>query len=136
MARAYARSYRDQAGAAKSPMLEGPEREAFRTEGRRLIEALVSYLDATGTEKVAAEAVAMEAVGTTARRLVESRVDAATAIAAFVAARRPFLAELESIGRRRALESPAVMRLYAEAAALLDRLLLHFVATFQSAQTA
>ena len=74
----------------------------------------------------------MAVVATTARRLGESDIDVATAIGAFVAARGPFLGELESIGRRRALEAPAVMGLYAEAAALLDRLLLHFVATFQA----
>ena len=66
---------------------------------------------------------------------VRHDVDVATAIGAFVAARGPFLGELESIGRRRALEAPAVMGLYAEAAALLDRLLLHFVATFQAPAT-
>jgi hypothetical protein len=38
---------------------------------------------------------------------------------------------LESLGRRRALDAQAVMRLYAEAATLLDRLLLRFVATVQ-----
>ena len=74
----------------------------------------------------------MHAVAATARSLGDSNLDVATAIGAFVAARKPFLAELESIGRRRALEAPAVMGLYAEATALLDRLLLHFVATFQA----
>ena len=53
------------------------------------------------------------------------------ATASFVAARSPFLAALESLGRRRSLDAPAVMRLYAEAATLLDRLLLRFVAAIQ-----
>lgn len=135
MARAYARSYRTGQSQSAAQGLHGPERDAFRIEGRRLIQALVAYLDATtATTREAAEAAAMDVVAATARRLGESEFDVATAIGAFVAARRPFLGELESIGRRRALEAPAVMGLYAEAAALLDRLLLHFVATFQSPQ--
>lgn len=132
MARAYARSYREAGALPATRGLEGPARDAFREEGRRLIEVLVAYLDATtSAAKDAAEGEAMAVVATTARRLGESELDVAAAIGAFVSARRPFLAELESIGRRRALEAPAVMGLYAEAAALLDRLLLHFVATFQ-----
>jgi excisionase family DNA binding protein len=133
MARAYARSYRAGGSVAASGSLGAPERDALRLDGRRLIEALVGYLDAvTPAAKAAAEADAMDAVAATARRLGDSDLDVATAVGAFVAARKPFLAELESIGRRRALEAPAVMGLYAEATALLDRLLLHFVATFQA----
>ncbi len=133
LARAYARSYRAGSTASAARAVDGPERDAFRAEGRRLIEALVAFLDAsTAATKGAAEAEAMTVVGITARRLAETNADIAAAIAAFVAARRPFLDELESIGRRRSLEAPAVMGLYAEAGALLDRLLLHFVETFQS----
>ena len=133
MARAYARSYRAAGSVPATDTLGAPERDLFRVEGRRLIEALVAYLDATTPmAREVAEAQAMESVAGTARRLGESQLDVATAVGAFISARRPFLAELESIGRRRALEAPAVMGLYAEAAALLDRLLLHFVATFQA----
>lgn len=132
LARAYARSYRAGAPGSAARVVDGPERDAFRAEGRRLIEALVAFLDAsTAADKATAEAAAMTVVAVTARRLGESQADMAAAIAAFVAARRPFLDELESIGRRRSLEAPAVMGLYAEAGALLDRLLLHFVETFQ-----
>jgi excisionase family DNA binding protein len=133
MARAYARSYRSGPSLPATRSLDGSERDAFRIEGRRLIETLVAYLDATSAStKELVEAEAMTVVAKTARRLGESNLDMATAIGAFVAARGPFLGELESIGRRRALEAPAVMGLYAEATALLDRLLLHFVASFQA----
>ena len=132
LARAYARSYRATPPLPAGAPLEGAERDAFRAEGRGLIEALVAYLDAsTATGKTSAEAQALALIESTARRLAESHADIGAAIGAFVAARRPFLAELESIGRRRSLEAPAVMRLYAEAAALFDRLLVHFVAAFQ-----
>lgn len=133
MARAYARSYRAGGSVPAADTLGANDRDAFRVEGRRLIEALVAYLDATtASAREAAEADAMDAVAGTAHRLDESGLDATTAIGAFISSRRPFLAELESIGRRRALEAPAVMGLYAEATALLDRLLMHFVATFQA----
>jgi excisionase family DNA binding protein len=131
LARAYARSYRASSAIPSGAPFEGAERDAFRAEGRGLIEALVAYLDASTTaDKSAAEARALALIESTARRLDESRADISAAIGAFVAARRPFLDELESIGRRRSLEAPAVMRLYAEAAALFDRLLVHFVAAF------
>jgi DNA binding domain, excisionase family len=131
LARAYARSYRAGSPLPTAHMPDGLERDAFRAEGRRLIEALVAYLDAsTAATKGAAEIEAMAVIESTARRLAESRADMTAAIGAFVAARRPFLGEIESIGRRRALEAPAVMHLYADANVLLDRLLVHFVSTF------
>jgi excisionase family DNA binding protein len=133
LARAYARSYRDGPALQSGAPLEGPERDAFRADGRGLIEALVAYLDAsTIADKAASEVQALALIESTGRRLAEARADIGAAIAAFVAARRPFLDELESIGRRRSLEAPAVMRLYAEAAALFDRLLVHFVSAFQA----
>jgi hypothetical protein len=51
-------------------------------------------------------------------------------VSTFVAARRPLLAELAAVGRRRALDVAGLTALYDEAAALLDRLLLEFVTTF------
>lgn len=130
-ARAYGRQYRDGA-AAPSAVISASAREAFRTEGRRLVEALLAYLDAAGVgEKARLEAEANAIVDQTAGRLAAAGMSTAEATAAFVAARAPFLAALESLGRRRSLDAPAVMRLYAEAATLLDRLLVGFVAAVQ-----
>ncbi len=55
------------------------------------------------------------------------------AIGLFVLARRPFLAEIGRLGERRALDPARLARLYDEAAALLDRLLLRFVAAHAAA---
>jgi hypothetical protein len=106
-------------------------RAAFRTDGRRLVEILLAYLDAGGAaQKAVLEADANALVDQTARRLAAAGMSTVEATGAFVTARGPFLAALEALGRRRSLDAPAVMQLYAEAASLLDRLLLRFVATF------
>jgi excisionase family DNA binding protein len=131
-AKAYGREYRAEVAAPMGMDAGADEREAFRTDGRRLVEKLLAYLDADNTaDKAVLEAEANSIVDKTAQRLAASGTTAVDATAAFVAARSPFLAALESLGRRRALDAPAVMRLYAEAATLLDRLLLRFLASVQ-----
>lgn len=130
-AKAYGREYRAGVAAPVAGSDDGV-RAAFRTEGRRLVETLLAYLDAAGpAEKAQLEAEANGIVDQTGRRLAATGMSAVDATAVFVAARSPFLMALESLGRRRALDAPAVMRLYAEAATLLDRLLLRFVASVQ-----
>jgi excisionase family DNA binding protein len=129
--RAYARSYRTTPPVPRSGGIDAAARDAFRADGRRLVETLLDYLDAPdGPRKSELEEQATASVGLTARRLAASGTDPVVATGAFITARGPFLAALESLGRRRSLDAPALMGLYAEAAALLDRLLLHFVATF------
>jgi hypothetical protein len=66
------------------------------------------------------------------RRLAAGGTGLTEAIAVFAAARRPFLAELGSISRRRAFTAAALSALYDEASRLLDRLLIAFVEGFQS----
>jgi excisionase family DNA binding protein len=131
--RAYARSYRDTAKTSVGDTFVPEDRDAFRADGRRLVELLLAYLDSADERARAAfEAEAREIVAATGRRLAESRVDTARAVEAFVAARRPFLAELASVGRRRSMDVAAMTGLYDAAAALLDRLLLHFVTSFNA----
>ena len=130
-AKAYGREYRAEV-AVPVAGTDDAARAAFRTEGRRLVETLLAYLDADDTaEKARLEDSANGIVDQTAQRLAVTGMSASEAMAVFVAARSPFLMALESLGRRRALDAPAVMRLYAEAATLLDRLLLRFVAAIQ-----
>jgi len=133
-ARAYGREYREGVAAPTTATHGDAARDAYRADGRRLVEALLAYLDAsTVAEKAQIESAANLAVDQTARRLAVAGMRSVDAIGAFVAARAPFLAALEALGRRRALDTPSVMRLYAEAATLLDRLLLRFVDTFHAA---
>ena len=106
------------------------ERESFRLAGRTLVEALVRYVDAvTDDERAAAEADAGEATVSFAERLSGASIGVAEAIAAFVSARRPFLAEINRISRRRSLSATEVSELYERSGELLDRLVILFAAS-------
>jgi len=132
--RAYARSYRAGVSLGAGEGIGADERDAFRQDGRRLVTALLGYLDAGSTATRAAhEAEATDIVRLTATRLVATGATIDAAVATFVAARRPLLAELATLGRRRSLDGPGVALLYDEATGLLDRLLLEFVAAFSRA---
>jgi excisionase family DNA binding protein len=129
--RAYARSYRATAAAGGIDPLGAADRDAFRTDGRHLVGALLGYLDARSPEARARhEADAAQTVRATALRLAATGADISAGVSTFVAARRPLLAELAAVGRRRALDVAGLTALYDEAAALLDRLLLEFVDAF------
>ena len=134
LTRAYARSYRasDVVGAST---YDDVDRDAFRAEGRRLIAALLGYLDSSSpAAKRRWEAAATASVRATGERLAGTGSDVLAAVSTFIAARRPFLAELASLGRRRSLDVAALTALYDDAAALLDRLLLQLIDAFQPAQ--
>lgn len=111
-----------------------PEREAFRRDGRRLIGALIAFLDAepgdaSTRDRLEAEACAI--VDDQATRLADGGGSLTEAVSRFVAARQPFLAELAGLGRRRSLDPARLADLYGDASALLDRLLLRFIETHQ-----
>jgi excisionase family DNA binding protein len=132
--RAYRRGYAREA-AARAAVGDETELERYRRDGRRLVEALVAHLDADPADVRArdrSEAEATALVDDLAQRLASSGASLTEAVGLFVAARKPFLAELTGLGRRRALDSARLAALYERAAGLLDRLLVRFVATFQA----
>jgi hypothetical protein len=136
LARAYRRSYLSDGSAQRVPTADGVDRERYRHDGRRLVEALVAHLDAEPTDQVArglAETQAAALVDDLARRLRDSGMSLTEAVGLFVASRRPFLAELAGLGRRRALDAGRLGCLYEDASGLLDRLLLRLIDTFQEA---
>lgn len=111
------------------------EREAYRQDGRRLITALVAYLDADPTDGPArsiAEAEATAIVDGHGARSAAGGVSLTQAIELFVHARQPFLAEIAGLGRRRSLDPARLASLYGDASALLDRLLLRFISAHQA----
>jgi excisionase family DNA binding protein len=136
--RAYRRSY---VGPGPTPSavdtVDAADRSAYRDDGRRLITALIAYLDADPHDdpaRASAEAAAASLIDDLARRLAAAGTSLTESVALFVAARRPFLAELSGLGRRRALDPARLGTLYDDASGLLDRLLLRFIATHQEAQ--
>ena len=134
--RVYRRTYTSDAPARKAAADHAGDRERYRQDGRQLIEALIAHLDADRADEAArrqTEADALALVDAFARRLQAGGMGLAEAIALFVAARRPFLAELAHLGRRRTLDAARLGDLYADATGLLDRLLLRVVDTYQAA---
>ena len=134
LARAYRRSYTTDTPANRVPVGDAVERERYRVDGRRLVEALVAHLDADRDDagaRAVSEADATALVDDLARRLATSGTSLTEAVALFVAARRPFLDELTGLGRRRALDAARLAALYEDASGLLDRLLLRLVTTYQ-----
>lgn len=129
--RAYRRSYRSDP-LERATERDSAHRDAFRQDGRRLVEALLAHLDARdAATRTRTEAEATALVDEFARRLASGGRGLTEAVELFVAARTPFLKELGAIGRRRALDPARLADTYETASALLDRLLLRLIATYQ-----
>jgi len=138
MTRVYRKRYASDAALAHPTTAprDDSEREIYRRDGRRLVGTLVAYLDADHTGSARRDAIEAEAtaiVDDHAARLAVSGISLTEAVALFVAARQPFLAELASLGRRRSLDAAHLAELYGDASAVLDRLLLRFIAAHQRA---
>jgi excisionase family DNA binding protein len=134
LTRAYQRSYATDAPAHHVDPDDTVELERYRRDGRRLVDALVAHLDADPSDlaaRAAAEAQATAIVDGLARRLAHAGTSLTAAVGLFVAARRPFLAELAGLGRRRSLDAARLAGLYEDASGLLDRLLLRLIETHQ-----
>lgn len=129
LTRVYRRHY-----ASASAADDEAQRDAFRRDGRRLVESLVAYLDSDAEDvrrRRRLEAKAGAVVDDQASRLAERGASLTEAIALFVAARQPFLGELAAIGHRRSMDPTRLADLYSEAWTVLDRLLLRFIDTHQ-----
>jgi excisionase family DNA binding protein len=127
---AYRRRYGEQHGLGPDPRQHVPssERASYRETGRRLVDALVRYLDEIGPGRAIAEHEAVDLSADLGERLARNGVQMSDAVAMFVSARRPFLAELSVMAKRRGVEAARVGQLYDVSTGLLDRLLLAFVA--------
>lgn len=135
LSRAYRRSYASPRSAMKSVAMRQPDRDGFRDEGRRLVEALLAYLDARQpAERKRAEEEAGARTEDVARRLAAGGTPLQEAVAQFVAARRPFLTELGALAARRSMDAATLSTVYQHASDLLDRMLLRLVAAWSAAQ--
>lgn len=105
--------------------LSDPDRDAFRQLGRRLAWELIAHLDATETESrrhhlTEATALAVEY----GRRGADLALPMSDVVEGFLAFRRPFLAEIGAVVRRRGFDADEATQLYADAERALDRLLV------------
>ncbi|MEW6224895.1 MAG: helix-turn-helix domain-containing protein [Chloroflexota bacterium] len=128
---AYRRRYGDlHGGAVPDPRSTVPEtdRETFRDTGRRLVDALVRHLDEGGSARATAARDAVDLAADMGDRLARHGVPLPDAVAMFLSARRPFLAELNVMARRRGVDGGRFGALCDTTTSLLDRLLLAFVA--------
>ncbi|MEO8625527.1 MAG: helix-turn-helix domain-containing protein [Candidatus Limnocylindrales bacterium] len=132
----YRRIYRQATSGQRDVRAFVPDRDRaiFRDEGRRLIKALLEYLDGKiDKDRASAFAEASGFVRNHASRLAGQSASLTDGVALFVAARQPFLAEVGTLARRRALDPGQLTRLYEEATAILDGLLLEFIDAFRHA---
>lgn len=127
---AYRRTYLSRDGLTPNPLdvVRVEDREAFRRNGRQLVDALVRYLDQQEREPSSSSLDgATELSAWLGQRLASSGTSLTESVALFVAARRPFLAELGTLAKRRRLDSRQVARLFDEASQALDGCLLAFI---------
>ena len=133
---AYRRTYRTTRTSAPDPVRAVPEddRAAWRDSGRELVESLVRHLDAPDAEdRASALAAASVLAASLGARLARSGSSLTDAVGLFVAARRPFLAELGSLAKRRALDARQLASLFDAASGALDHCLLRFIEGHRSA---
>jgi len=133
---AYRRTYRTTRATAPDPVRAVPEddRAAWRDSGRELVTALVRHLDAAeAAERDDALAAASTLAQDLGRRLAGSGSSLTEAVGLFVAARRPFLAELGALARRRSLDARQLADLFDAASGALDSCLLRFIEGHRSA---
>lgn len=132
---AYRRRYGEHHGLAPDPRATVPvaERESYREIGRKLVDALVRHLDETGPRRALAEREAVDLAALLGERLAIHGVPLADGVSMFVSARRPFLAELSVVARRRGVDGSRIGEAYDTSTGLLDRLLLAFVAAHEVA---
>jgi excisionase family DNA binding protein len=130
--RVYKRRYADEPVIGEP--VDAAGRETYREEGRRLIGALLAYLDADAGDaatRAAAEAEATAIVDGHGQRAAANGTSLTEAVSQFVAGRQPFLAEIAGLGRRRSLDPTHLAALVDDATVLMDRLLLRFIAAHQ-----
>jgi excisionase family DNA binding protein len=105
--------------------LDHAEREAFRQLGRQLAWELVAHLDSgEGEARRHHLAEATSVAAAYGRRGAALGLSLSDVVEGFLAFRRPFLAEIASVARRRGFDADEVGRLHDDANAALDRLLV------------
>ncbi len=137
-----ARGYRRAAEGAPARIpwvaeLDETQRERFRTYGRGIVAALMSALDAEDPRRRDSHLrEAEDACGEYGRLAGREGLASTTTADLFLRFRRPFLAELGAMARRRELDAAATTTLIADATAALDDLLLATLRGWEAAARA
>jgi excisionase family DNA binding protein len=126
---AYRRTYLSREGLTPNPLeaVRDEDRELFRRNGRELVDALVQHLGHREPEPSRSLDAAVQLAIWLGERLASSGTSLTESVALFVAARRPFMAELGTLAKRRRLDSREVASLFDIASQALDRCLLAFI---------
>jgi len=126
LSRVYRRDVRrPEAQQAWLAALDPDDREQFRQLGRRLAWAMVGYLDATDEDARRTQlGEATTAAAEYGRLGGGLRLSLGDVVEGFLAFRRPFLAEIDAVARRRGFDADEVSRLRDDADRALDRLLV------------
>ena len=105
--------------------LDQEDRDAFRSLGQRLAWALVAHLDAADDEARRHQLTeATAAAADYGRKGASLGLSLSDVVEGFLAFRRPFLAEISGVARRRGFDAGEVGRLHDDADRALDRLLV------------
>jgi hypothetical protein len=105
--------------------LSAEQREWFREHGRRLAEALLTYLDSDDEGRAAASlAEASAEAAEYGRKAAELGVSLAQTVEGFLRFRLPFVHQLGLVARRRTLDANGTAELMEDAEQLMDRLLI------------
>jgi excisionase family DNA binding protein len=113
--------------------LDPEQRALFRGHGVIMVTALLGALDAPDDEARGVQlASAREAAAAYGSAAADARVPATIAVEVFLRFRRPFLAELTELGRRRGLETAAVTDLLDRATDAFDELLVETVRSLEA----
>jgi excisionase family DNA binding protein len=117
--------------------LRPEEREAFRTQGRRLVGTLLAHLDAPDPENAEHHLADAAAQAAAYGRLVSGLgVSLSGAVEGFLAFRRPFLDQLATVAVQRSFDTSATTGLIEAAERAMDRLLLAMMTAYSVQQVA
>ena len=134
------RAYRHAQGRNPLPWLgalDEQQRQAFREHGMSVARELLAFLDATTTRDRSAHlAVARRTAADYGVAAARAGLGPSTTVQVFLRFRRPFIAEMAAVTRRRALDLVAATDLLGRASDAMDELLVAVMAAYEQTRTA
>lgn len=117
--------------------LDERQRQAFREHGLSVARELLAYLDAT-TERDRAAHLATASLTAADYGVAAARagLPASATVQTFLRFRRPFVAEMRAVARRRGLDTSSATDLLGRASDAMDELLVAVVRAYEDARSA